>query len=268
MTGPLERTQAIRGHILRMSYTARAAHLGSALSCVEILDSVLACSNVRPDSAADPDRDRIIVSKGHAAMAYYAALTVHGLIPRDWIDSYLVNGSCLWGHVTRHAEAPAIDYSTGSLGHGLGLGAGHAYGYRLKRVASRIFCVLSDGECNEGSIWEAALFAGHHRLSRLVAIIDYNKIQSLDHCKKVLDPEPFLGKWQSFGWDCVEVDGHDSEALVAAIGTITGSPRMILAHTVKGKGIPRIENTVRSHYEPATEKDLQAWEASIAKSSG
>ena len=162
----------------------------------------------------------------------------------------------LWGHVTATPSVPAIDGSTGSLGHGLGLACGYAYGYRLNAWPGRIFCVLSDGECNEGSLWEAALFAGHHRLNAVAAVVDYNKIQSLDRCEVVLGLEPFADKWLAFGWTVEEADGHDPEALNAALSGVPDGPRCVIAHTVKGKGIPRVEDTVASHYHPALSQDV------------
>lgn len=249
-----ERCRRIRHTIVEMSFRARSAHLGSSLSCVEILDTVVAASTLRPATAAAQDRDRIVISKGHAAMALYATLHVWGLIEREHIDRYLEDGTMLWGHVTRTPVAPAIDFSTGSLGHGLSYAAGLALGLRLRRSASRVFCVLSDGECDEGAIWEAALFASHHKLANLTAIVDYNKIQSIGTTTEVLELEPFAAKWSSFGWDVTDADGHDPAALAPALAR-REAPSMVLAHTVKGKGIARIEDTVASHYRPAIAAD-------------
>lgn len=259
MTSSSERAARLRGvrsRIAAISHKSKSAHYGSSLSCVDILDSIARAADIKPEEIASAHRPRIILSKGHAAMAFYATLEAWGLLSQTMLDDYLQDASALWGHVTRSADAPAIDVSTGSLGHGLGLAAGYALGYRLKRRDARIFCVLSDGECDEGSTWEAALFAGHHKLDRLVTIIDYNKIQSLDHVATVLNLEPLAQKWRSFGWEVCEVDGHDPVAIDAALDkSTTGQPRIIIAHTVKGKGVPRIENTVASHYQPAHADD-------------
>lgn len=256
---------AIRSRIANISYRSKSAHFGSSLSCVDILDSIATAARITPQEITSDRRPRIILSKGHAAMAFYATLEAWGLLPENMLDAYLQDDSALWGHVTRSAAAPAIDVSTGSLGHGLGLAAGYALGYRLKRWDARIFCVLSDGECDEGSTWEAALFAGHHKLDRLVAVIDYNKIQSLDHVATVLDLEPFAQKWSSFGWEVREVDGHDVWAMdVALAASTSGRPLVIIAHTVKGKGVPRIENTVASHYQPALSDDASSLNAPYA----
>ena len=252
--------RAVRRRIAELSYRAKSAHFGSSLSSIEILDSVVRAANIVPAAIASPNRSRLIMSKGHAAMAFYATLEAWGLIAPELLDAYLQDASKLWGHVTRTAAASAIDVSTGSLGHGLGLAVGYALGYRLRRWEARIFCVLSDGECDEGAVWEAALFAGHHCLRQLAVVIDYNKIQSLDHVAAVLDLEPLAAKWRSFRWDVREVDGHDPWAIDAALETTSGTgPLVVLAHTVKGKGIARIENTVASHYHPAQGDDAAAF---------
>ena len=258
MKSSTERCAAARRRVIAMSYRAKCAHVGSSLSCIEILDAVFECSNLRPDTAAADRRDRIVFSKGHAAMAYYATLEQHDLIDGARLDAYLQPGTTLWGHVTLTPDVPAIDASSGSLGHGLSIAAGFALAHRLHGGAEpRSFCILSDGECDEGSTWEAVLFAGARKLDGLTAVVDYNKIQSLAAVADVLDLEPFADKWLAFGWSVVRLDGHDGMALRAALTAPgDGRPRVILADTVKGKGIPRIENTVASHYKPALQSDL------------
>lgn len=253
-TDARERCRRIRQVIGEMSYSARSAHFGSSLSCVEILDAMVERSNLRSGTARLAGRDRIVVSKGHAAMALYATLHVWGMISAERIGVYLENGTALWGHVTQNPLIPAIDVSTGSLGHGLSYATGLALAYRLRNYSGRIFCLLSDGECDEGATWEAALFAGHHRLSNLTAVIDYNKIQSIGTTAEVLDLEPFEAKWSSFRWSVARCDGHDSVALNSALER-DEMPKMIVADTIKGKGVPRVENTVESHYRPATNED-------------
>jgi len=192
-------------------------------------------------------------------MGFYAVLEQYDLINGDLLDAYLTNGTSLWGHVSRTQDVPAIDVSTGSLGHGLSMAAGFALAHRLKRRTDlATFCVLSDGECDEGTTWEAALFAGAKKLDRLTAIVDYNHIQSLAPTADVMDLEPFADKWRSYHWDVMEVNGHDFIALEKALRSEgCGRPRVILAHSVKGKGIPRIENTVASHYKPALVTDFE-----------
>lgn len=219
-----------------------------------MLDAMVAASDLRPANVSSATRDRIVVSKGHAAMALYAVLHAWGMIEDRHIAEYLADGTALWGHVTRTTAVPAIDFSTGSLGHGLSYAAGLALGQRLRGHSSRVFCLLSDGECDEGAIWEAVLFAGHHKLSNLTAVVDYNKIQSIGTTAEVLDLEPFGAKWSAFRWQVADCDGHDTEALLTNFARADG-PKVILGDTVKGKGILRIENTVASHYRPATEGD-------------
>jgi transketolase len=247
----------IRNRIAQVSHRANSAHLGSSLSCVEILDAILRASGISAANVDRPDRARLVMSKGHAAMGFYASLEAWGLVAPEHLDNYLSDGSALWGHVTRSPAVPAIDVSTGSLGHGLSLTVGYAVGYRLRGWPARHFCVLSDGECDEGSIWEAALFAGHHRLSKVAAVVDYNKIQSLERVSSVLELEPFADKWRSFGWLVREVNGHDSEELDRALAAPGGEqPLVVIGHTVKGRGISRIEDSIASHYRPAQAGDF------------
>jgi transketolase len=252
----LRRCATIRRRIAEMSLSAKSAHFGSSLSCVEILDSILAASDVRPGSVDRNDRDRIVISKGHAAMAVYATYEAWGLVPGDAIENYLKDGTGLWGHVTRTPLCPAIDASTGSLGHGLGQAAGRALGAKLRSWKHRTFCVLSDGECDEGSTWEAVLFSAQFNLDNMTALVDYNKIQSIGSVSDVMELEPFAQKWQSFGWHATELDGHDHAALSNALELRPNKPHVVIAHTVKGKAVPRIEGTVSSHYIPATVDDL------------
>ncbi len=221
------------------------------------MDSVLEVSNLRPHTAVSPTRDRVILSKGHGAMAYYAALKEWGMLSEESFRGYGEEGAALWGHVSKSNCAPAIDYSTGSLGHGLALSAGHALGYRLQGNQSRIFCILSDGECNEGSTWEAALFVGHHRLKNLTVLIDANGLQGLDECSRVIDLEPFAEKWRSFRFEVRDLDGHNWKDLVKALRTPSDGPRVLICRTVKGRGIPGMENRVASHYLSARVEDLE-----------
>jgi len=257
VTLPFADSASIRHRIALLSRDANSAHLGSSLSCVEILNAIVAVSNIRPDTRTSIDRDRLIMSKGHAAMGYYAVMAAYGLIAPEHLANYLGNGTALWGHVTRSAQVPVIDASTGSLGHGLGLTVGYGLAYRLRGWNGRCFCVLSDGELDEGSTWEAAMFAGARQLGSVTAVIDYNKIQSLERVVEVMDLEPLADKWRSFRWHVAEVDGHDLSALEAALSSDSGGrPRLIIAHTIKGKGVERLENTVESHYRSATDADV------------
>lgn len=198
----------------------------------------------RPDAA---DRDRFVLSKGHGAAAIYAVLAESGFFDVKDLESYCLDGTELAGHA--HHAVNGVDFSTGALGHGLSLAAGCALAGR--KGGFRAFAVLSDGECDEGSIWEAALFAGHHGLDNLVAIVDYNKIQSFGRVEEVLNLEPFADKWRAFGWQVRELDGHDHSELhevCDALPLKSGMPSLLLAHTVKGKGVRAMEDNLAWHY--------------------
>jgi len=247
-TGNLARR--IRIHALRMTSAGGGSHIAAVLSCADIL-AVLYGGILRADPAApaSPLRDRFVLSKGHAGAGLYAALAERGFFPVEQLLTHYQDGSQLSGHVSH--KLPGVDVSTGSLGHGLSIAAGMAYAAKLGGAHHRVFCLLSDGECDEGSTWEAALFAAHHKLSNLVAIVDYNRIQGIAPVGDVLDLAPFADKWSAFGWAVKEVDGHDHKALSAALDSrSSGSPKpsCILAHTTKGKGVSFMENTVLWHY--------------------
>jgi transketolase len=251
----------IRAHVLRMTHAGGSSHVGSGLSCADIL-AVLYTDVLDIDPAAPrrEDRDRFVMSKGHAGAAVYAALAERGFIERDLLSQHYRNGSLLSGHVS-HVGIAGVELSTGSLGHGLSVGTGMAWWARKSAESWRAFVLLSDGECDEGSVWEAAMFAAHHQLSNLVAVIDYNKLQSLTTTEETLALEPFADKWRAFGWDLVEVDGHDHDALAAALtvprGALPAKPRCVLAHTTKGKGVSFMENQVLWHYRPPSADDLR-----------
>lgn len=254
--GPDSRTLAkrIRIHALKMTSAGGSSHVGAVLSMADIVAVLYGgVLNVRPDAPQWPGRDRFILSKGHAGAGVYAALAERGFMPIAKLSTHCQNGSDLSGHVS-HKGIPGVELSTGSLGHGLSVGAGMAYGAKLDGHAWRVFVLLSDGECDEGSNWEAILFAGHHRLDNLVAVVDYNGIQSLAPVPETLALEPFADKWRAFGWRAVEIDGHDHDALLRALSSVPaerGKPTVVIAHTTKGKGVSFMENTVLWHYRTA-----------------
>jgi transketolase len=259
--GTVELARKIRLHALRMTNRAGSSHIGSILSCADIV-AVLYGHFLRVDPARPrwADRDRFVLSKGHAGAAVYAALAERGFFPIVELESHCRDGGNLGGHVS-HKNVPGVEFSTGSLGHGLPVAAGFAYSAKLDRAKHRVVALLSDGECDEGSTWEAALFASHHRLENLIAIIDYNKVQSLGFVSDTLELEPFAKKWESFGWRVIETDGHDHDQLISALGQTsasTGRPSCVIAHTVKGRGVSFMENSVLWHYRIArnTEFDL------------
>lgn len=197
--------------------------------------------------------DRFILSKGHAAAALYATLYECGFIGQEHIDNYCKNGALLGGHCT--ANVPGVEVSTGSLGHGLSIGCGMAIAGKGKY---KVYVLMSDGECDEGSMWEAALFAAHHRLDNLTVIIDYNKIQSFGRTKDVLDLEPFGDKWKAFGWSVWECDGHNFDDIEMALVTSSlGKPKCIIAHTVKGRGVSFMEDKLEWHYKTPTKEQVE-----------
>lgn len=258
MTAPLANAidtrrlaHAIRRHAVEMTHLGKSSHVGSVLSLADILGvlygRVLALD---PTAPKWPERDRFILSKGHAGAGVYAALAERGFMPVEQLRTHYQNGSKLSGHVS-HKGVPGVEFSTGSLGHGLSVGAGMALAAKRQSKPFRVFVVLSDGECDEGSNWEAILFAAHHRLDNLVVAVDYNKIQSLAPVSETLALEPFADKWRAFGWHVAEVDGHDHDALLAALDVPSGArgkPSMVICHTVKGKGVSFMENQVLWHY--------------------
>jgi transketolase len=241
----------LRLHIVRMTNRAKSSHVGGGLSMADILAVLYGdVLRVDPDDAAAPARDRLVLSKGHACAGLYAALAERGFFPIAELDTFYQDGSRLAGHAT-HVGVPGVECSTGSLGHGLPIACGMAVAGR-QQTPFRVFAILSDGECDEGSTWEAALFAGHHRLDNLTVIVDYNRVQSLGATDEVLRLDPFADKWRSFGWSAIEADGHDVTALRDLLSRVPlepGKPTCIVANnTVKGKGVSFMEHQLLWHY--------------------
>src|SRR6266446_3619459 len=241
----------IRLRTLEMIHRAKSSHIGSSFSMADLLavlyTNILRVDPKRPEWS---ERDRFILSKGHACAALYVVLAERGFFPESWLNDFYQDGARLAGHAT-HVGVPGVEISTGSLGHGLPIACGMALAGKRDGRAYRVFALLSDGECDEGSVWEAALFAPHHRLDNLIVIVDYNKIQSLGTVKEVLDLEPFAPKWRAFGWAVQEIDGHDVEQIeriLAAVPYEPDKPTCIIAHTVKGKGVSFMENKLLWHY--------------------
>jgi transketolase len=243
--------QRIRLDVVRMTNRGKSSHVGSALSIADIVATLYgAALNVDPAHPQLPDRDRFLLSKGHAGAAVYAALAETGFFDPALLLQHGQNGSILSGHVS-HQGLPGVELSTGALGHGLNVATGMALAAKRAGESWRAFALLSDGECDEGSTWEAAMFAAHHKLDNLVAIIDYNKLQSLASVAETLALEPFADKWRAFGWSIEEVDGHSHAQLLSAFARLPfteGRPSVLLAHTTKGKGVSYMENQVAWHY--------------------
>lgn len=260
MQQTIDLAQRIRRWVLQMTHQAGASHVGTCLSTADLL-AVLYGGVLRLDAERPgwPDRDRFILSKGHGGAAVYAVLAEKGFFPTAWLDAYCQDGSPLGGHIMHHG-VPGVEVSTGSLGHGLSVGCGMALSGKRKQQPYRVFVLLSDGECDEGSVWEAALFAPQHHLDNLVAIVDYNKIQSFGTVKDVLDLEPFAEKWRAFRWAVREIDGHCHEQIADALGEVPfelGKPSVIIAHTIKGKGVSFMENQLAWHYKSPNAEQLR-----------
>jgi len=253
------RAAQVRGKIIEMSHAAQAAHLASSLSCADILTAAYwHVLNVNPERPDDPLRDRFILSKGHAAAALYATLAMKGYFPIAELDTYCKDG----GRLAEHPPAnllPGVEAATGSLGHGLPLGCGMALSGRIKRETFRVFALLSDGENNEGSVWEAAMFAAAQKLDNVCVIVDYNKWQATARSNETLMLAPLCEKWAAFGWDAREIDGHDIGALAEAMQSVpngSGKPVALIAHTVKGKGVSFMEDDNNWHYRAPTADEV------------
>ena len=253
----------IRRHGLEMTHLSRGSHIGAIFSLAEIMATLYTgVLNVNPADPAMPDRDRLILSKGHAGAAVYAALAERGFFPVEELKTHYANGSRLSGHVS-HKGVPGVEFSTGSLGHGLPAAAGMALGAKKDHAPWRVYCVLGDGECDEGAVWEAALQARQFALDNLIAVVDFNRMQSLDFCENTLALEPFADKWRAFGWRAIEADGHDVDALRAAFDEAKGNlgggqPTVVIAKTVKGKGVSFMENNILWHYRTPQGEEYEA----------
>jgi transketolase len=249
---------SMRRDMLRMVHRAKASHIASALSIADIV-AVLYSSvmHVDPVNPNDAGRDRFILSKGHACVAIYAALAERGFFPITQLDTYGADFSCLMNHVSH--KVPGVELSTGALGHGLPVGVGKALAAKALDRSWRVFVVLSDGEMDEGSNWEALMFGAHHKLDNLTAVIDFNKLQSLDTVERTLGLEPLGDKLRAFGCQVITVDGHDHTQLKNALSDATlGKPRVVIANTIKGKGVSFMEHQVEWHYKSPNDEQLQA----------
>jgi transketolase len=240
----------LRRHVVRMCSRGGSSHIGSCLSVADIVAMLYGeVLRVDPTDPLWPGRDRFILSKGHAGACVYAALAERGFFPVTDLERHYGNGSNLSGHVS-HKGVAGVEFSTGSLGHGLGIGAGMAFQLRRLGGDQRVFVVMSDGECDEGSNWEAILFAAHHRLGNLCVVVDYNKLQSIAPVAETIALEPFADKWRAFGWAVERIDGHDHEALKAAFARAGDNdrPTCLVADTIKGRGVSFMENQILWHY--------------------
>ena len=251
----------LRFKLIQMSHAAGTPHLGSAMSCVDIL--VAAYWNVLKLDAqkpADPLRDRFILSKGHAASALYATLAERGFFPKEWLEKFAQHRSPLAEQPAPNC-APGVELATGSLGHGLPVGVGMALAARIRKLDYRVFVCLSDGECNEGTVWEAAMFAAAQKLERICVIVDYNKWQATGRSNEIMALAPLRDKWAAFGWTTHDVDGHDLPTLSGLMKHVPdggGQPVAIVANTVKGKGVSFMQDDNNWHYRVPNADEVQA----------
>tara|TARA_B100002019_G_C21224220_1_gene576462 strand:+ start:442 stop:1251 length:810 start_codon:yes stop_codon:yes gene_type:complete len=248
----------LRLHALEMTSRGGSSHIGSILSIADIL-AVLFFRKLKlnPSQPKMPNRDRFILSKGHAGAGVYASLAELGFFSKSELKRHYSNGSIFSGHVS-HKGIPGVEFSTGSLGHGLSVACGMALHAKLNNKRFRVINLMSDGECDEGSNWEAILFAAHHKLKQLINIVDYNKLQSIYSTEKTLALEPFVDKWRAFGWEVYEVDGHDHQEIDASLSKAflsKNKPTCIIAHTVKGKGVSFMEGNSLWHYRSPQDKE-------------
>ena len=257
--------KSARIEILNMTSLAKASHVASSLSVIDVLSVLYSgIANVTPDNHEKADRDIVILSKGHAAAAIYSVLALKKFFDSSWLDNYCGDGAQLGGHVTS-TGVPGVELSTGSLGHGLPYGLGIAISRKLTKSPGNIFIIMSDGECDEGTTWESALIANHYNLNNLCVIIDRNRIQSLDYTESTIALEPFIDKWRSFGWDVIEVDGHNYLSLAESMSEESSKPKCIIANTIKGKGVDFMENTVLWHYKSPNDEELSSAISQVEK---
>lgn len=244
----------IRRSAVNMTNSGNSSHVASVLSMADIMGALYGSYlGVDPTNPEWDERDIFILSKGHAGAGVYASLAWKGFFSKDVLKEHYRNGSVLSGHVS-HKNVPGVEFSTGSLGHGLPVAVGYAIAN--KNNSRKVVCVLGDGECNEGSNWEAALIASHHELYDLTVIIDSNNYQSIKTTGETLNMAPMNDKWRSFGWDVYEVDGHNVEELLDSLNKVTKRPKCIIAHTIKGNGVDFMENNILWHYRSPQGKEL------------
>lgn len=240
----------IRIDAIKMVNRAHASHIGGILSCADVV-AVLYTDvlNYDPKDPKKEDRDRLILSKGHNGAAIYAALAEVGFFPVEKLDTYGDNGGMFSCHVS-HKKVPGVEVSTGSLGHGIGVACGMALNAKLKMENHQVYCIVGDGECNEGSVWEAVMLANQYHLDNFTVIVDRNHMQAMGNCDDVMSMDPFAEKWKAFGWTVIEVeDGHDHDKLRAAFDSPNfGKPKVIISNTIKGKGVSFMENELLWHY--------------------
>jgi transketolase len=262
------RARELRRTVLDMVYKVQSGHLGGAFSAAEILVTLYEHElNVQPGEPSWPDRDRFVLAKGHAAPALYVELAERGFFPKEVLATFRQVGSLLQGHPDMK-KTPGVDMSTGSLGQGLSAAIGMALAARLDGRSYRTWAVLGDGELDEGQVWESAAFAAAHKIDNLTAIVDWNRVQLDGTTDEILPMGPLPEKWRSFGWEVLECDGHDVASLLSAYAkakAVTGKPAVILAHTVKGKGVSFMENKAAWHGAPPNAEQYEQAQAELRR---
>ena len=255
-------SRTLRYRVIENSHRTQTPHLGSCLSCMDILVAVyFHALRMDPTKPRDPARDRFILSKGHGAPALLHVLAARGFFPEKWLETYGEDGGLFAEHPPTPDHLAGVEAATGSLGHGLPIGLGMALSGRIQGQDFRVFALLSDGECNEGSVWEAAMLAAAQRVDKLAVIVDFNKWQATGRSEQVMALDPLADKWRAFGWNACEVDGHDMTALTRLLARVpdgSGKPVAIIAHTVKGKGVSFMEDDNNWHYRTPNAEELAA----------
>lgn len=252
-----ELAKKIRIHAIKMVNHAHASHIGGILSCADIVAVLYNdIAKIFPSNPKSEERDRIILSKGHNGVAIYAVLAEMGFYPIEKLKTYGNDGSCFSCHIS-HKKVAGVEISTGSLGQGVGVACGMALNGKLKQKKYKVYAIVGDGECNEGAVWEMALLAAHYKLDNFTVIVDRNKMQAMGDCKDILNTEPFADKWKAFGWHVVEVaDGNNHDQLKKAFCEKSyKKPIVIIANTVKGKGVSFMENKLLWHYRDPQGED-------------
>ncbi|MFH1181034.1 MAG: transketolase [bacterium] len=252
--------KGIRRDILEILYRTKSPHIGSCFSMVELLTALyFKILKIDPKNPADPNRDRFVLSKGHGAPALYAVLAKRGFIGKEALAGFAKDGGTLEQHPNRNVSQ-GIEITSGSLGHGLSIAAGMALAGKYDKANWRVFAFSSDGDLEEGSSWEAIMFAGHHKLDNLIAIVDYNKLTAMGRIKEILDLDPLAEKWRAFDWEVKEVDGHNMEEIINALENIpfkNGKPSCLISHTIKGKGVSFMENDPKWHDKCPDEQEYE-----------
>lgn len=247
----------IKKSIVHMAHYSKSSHVGTALSIADILYTLYyKILNIDPLNPIKSDRDKFILSKGHGSSALYATLAERGFFSKDYLNRYYIDGGILPGHLDMKA-APGIEISSGSLGHGLSIGVGMAIANKQSNNPGKIFVLLGDGECNEGSVWEAVMLAATLGLKNITAIVDYNKLQGYGRTNEIINQENMAKRWEVFGWEVYEVDGHDTGQMEKVFNKAQEKPKAVISHTIKGKGVSFMENRLEWHYKSPNDEQFE-----------